>query len=211
MSGNSTQILSSKPIPSAVLSGFKEGALVDRLCFAFGNNLGGNAPTPSWFEGYEVVVATRQTIPQRFDNPTLAILRRIEDGALRLVASDHIFIMGAFGCDMLIAPSHRMLTMDAVVDASDDSVNPKYLKKIEDMLFDADPIKYEGITDILAERRRDHDLTDMRMIRSMKTDIDTLFGSINNLQSPERKAAALRRLEGLCSELGIEIESKEHD
>ena len=61
---------------ATVTEGFNNPFHLERLCGAFGENLGGNAPHESWFEGHDVVVAVRQGSRGTTFMPTAVLLRR---------------------------------------------------------------------------------------------------------------------------------------
>lgn len=69
------QTLVTQLAPPTVTSGFNTPFTMERLCHAFGENLGGNAPDPSWFEGYDVVVAVRRGSRGTPYMPTAALLQ----------------------------------------------------------------------------------------------------------------------------------------
>lgn len=192
------------PRNTVAISGFSIPFRMEKLCSAFGENLGGNAPDPLWFEGYDVLAATRLLTRSTQYMPTAALLRRQSDGALRLVASDHVKVGDSYGADFLVQESQKAVLMDVFNDTSDDSNSAVFIETVSYILEEAKPFHGEGPSDILAQRRIRNDLADIRMKREIDPIIDRLEGGLDLLSCPDRRARAMSALASLRSELAIE-------
>lgn len=192
--------------PPTVTSGFNTPFTMERLCRAFGDNLGGNSPEPSWFEGYDVVVAVRQGSQGTQYMPTAALLRRREDGALRLIASDHLLVRGEVGADFMLGVQHRSIVMDALMEACDDM--PKAIEHARTTIESATNSFGKGPVDILAIRRQRDDLADIRASRAIEPVAAELRKLLSGLSSSTRRGAALSHLAALADEVGIEMPSE---
>lgn len=188
--------------PPVVMSGFNMPFTIERLCLSFGENLGGNAPDPSWFEGYDIVAATRRTMDADRYSAVAALLRRRSDGALRLVASDHIHVRNEMGADFMIARQHTEIVSDAMLSACDDGEIPKAVTHASQVVADASASTGEGPVDILSVRRVRDDLADIRARRDIAPAIAALQAQLLKLSSPDRRAKALRMLEAISSDVG---------
>lgn len=188
--------------PPVVMAGFNMPFTVERLCLSFGENLGGNAPDPSWFEGYDIVAATRRTMDANRYSAVAALLRRRSDGALRLVASDHIAVRKDMGADFMIARQHSEIVSDALLAACDDGEVPKAVSHANQTVAHAVPSTGEGPVDILSIRRERDDLADIRARRDIAPAIAALEAQLLKLSSPDRRAKALRMLEAISSDVG---------
>lgn len=195
--------------PPPKVSGFRSPFTVDRLCAAFGDNLGGNRPDPSWFEDYEIVIATRRTTGPSIHTPVAAILRRRGDGALRFVASDHVHFRNEYGADFMLAPQHVDVVFDALLEATDDGPLPDAVAYARTVMSNGSAGHGEGPVDILAVRRRRDDLVDIRTARTIAPKIAEMKALIATLSSPDRRSASMRQLENLASEIGIDLDSKD--
>ena len=195
------------PVDKTVTSGFSIPFTVEKLCAAFGERLGGNTPEPSWFEGFDILAASRLLTRETKQMPTAALLRRRTDGAMRLVVSDHIRVGLSYGADMLVHESQKAVIMDAFNDASDGARASDLISCVSAIIENSEPFHGEGPSDILAERRVRNDLTDIRMNREIDPIIDRLEGGLRLLSCPDRRARALSALDSLRSELVIETAS----
>lgn len=204
MRGDVIETLVCPLCPPTATEGFHNPFTMERLCRAFGENLGGNAPEPSWFDGYDVVVAVRQGSRDTPHMPTTALLRRRTDGALRLVASDHVAVRGELGCDFMLAPQHRAIVRDAILDACDDGVMPKAATLAFETVDAATPCFGEGPVDILAIRREREDLKDARTAREMAPRLAELRGMLDGLRGSTRRADAISRLAALAAAIGVD-------
>lgn len=200
---DTVKTLVTDPVDAVVTSGFSIPFRMDKLCSAFGENLGGNAPETSWFEDCDVLVATRLLTQSTPYMPTAALLRRRSDGALRLIASDQVKVGASYGADFLVQESHRAVVMDVFNDTTDGSAAPTVIAAVSAILEKAEPFHGEGPSDILAERRVRNDLADIRMNREIHPIIDRLQGGLELLSCPDRRARSLAALESLRNELVI--------
>lgn len=203
MSEDIIETLVTELAPPTVTSGFHTPFTVERLCTAFGENLGGNEPEPSWFEGYDVVVAVRRGSRGTPFMPTAALLRRREDGALRLVASDHMLVRGEVGADFMLAVQHRGIVMDTILEACDEGVPPTAVRHARETIDSARPSQGPGPVDILAVRRGRDDLADIRAAREIVPVIERLEQLLGGLSSSTRRAETLSTLAALRAELGL--------
>ena len=198
------EVLTTDPTGQAVTSGFSIPFRMEKLCAAIGENLGGNNPDPSWFEGFDVLVASRLLTQETAQMPTAALLRRTSDGALRLIASDQIKIGYSYGADILVKPSQKSLVLDVFSDTSDDSKAADLVAEVSRILDNAEPFHIEGTIDILAERRVRNDLSDIRTNREINPIVDRLEDGLQLLACPDRRARALAALRSLRGELVVE-------
>lgn len=201
---DTVKTLVADPIEKTVTSGFSIPFRIEKLCSAFGENLGGNEPQPSWFDGCDILVATRLLTSQTPYMPTAALLRRTSDGALRLVASDQIKVGDAYGADFLIQESQRAVVLDVFNDATDGSKAPDVINAVTQILHDAEAFHGEGPSDILAERRVRNDLADIRMNREINPIVERLESGLKQLSCPDRRARALAALNSLRGEITVE-------
>jgi len=188
--------------PPTVTAGFNMPFTVERLCMSFGENLGGNAPTPDWFDGYDIVAATRRTLDKDRYSAVSALLRRRSDGALRLIASDHVHVRRDMGADFMLARQHSEVVSDAMLSACDDGELPKAVAHAIETVAHAEPSIGTGPVDILGVRRERDDLADIRARRDIAPAIEALREQLMRLSSPERRAATLRTLESIAAEIG---------
>lgn len=188
--------------PPTVTSGFNMPFTVERLCRSFGENLGGNTPDPSWFEGYDVVAATRRTMDSDRYSAVAALLRRRGDGALRLIASDHVHVRKDMGADFMLARQHSEVVSDAMLAASDDGELPKAVSHAIETVTFSQPAIGQGPVDILGVRRERDDLADIRARRDIAPAIEALREQLMRLSSPDRRATALRMLEAIAADVG---------
>lgn len=205
MNAGPIETLATELAPPTVTSGFNTPFTIERLCRAFGDNLGGNAPDPSWFEGHEIVAAVRKGSRGTPFMPVAALLRRSSDGALRLIASDHIRVRDGFGADFMLCATHRLLAMEALQDACDEGVVPKAFEHARETVEAAQPRIGEGPVDILAIRRERDDLADIRTAREIAPVMETLSCILKRLSSADRRAVALQHLAALASDVGVTI------
>ncbi len=203
MSEDIIQTLVTQLAPPTVTSGFNTPFTMERLCHAFGENLGGNAPDPSWFEGYDVVVAVRRGSRGTPYMPTAALLRRQEDGALRFIASDHMLVRGRVGADFMLGVQHRGIVMDAILEACDEGVPPAAVEHARRTVDSAHVSHGRGPVDILAIRRERDDLADIRAAREIAPVIQRLEELLNALSSSTRRAETLSTLAALRADLGL--------
>ena len=192
--------------PPFATSGFASPFTMERLCRAFGDNLGGNSPEPSWFEGYDVVVAVRRGSRGTPYMPTAAVLRRRADGALRLIASDHLLVRGQVGADFMLASQHRDIVMDALMEACEEGIVPKAIEHARTTLDGASEAKGEGPVDILAIRRERDDLADIRASRAIAPILADLELLLEGLSSSTRRGETLSHLNALREELGLDVD-----
>ena len=192
--------------PPTLTEGFNAPFHVERLCHAFGDNLGGNAPTPSWFDGYDIVAAVRQGSRGTPHMPTAVLLRRQDDGALRLVASDHVSVRGEPGCDFMLAARHRAIAHDAILSACDEGGVPKAAKHAISIIDAATTSTGVGPVDILAVRRDRDDLKDVRTAREIVPTIGELDALLNRISRSDRRNAARSHLRALAGELGLDLD-----
>jgi len=190
--------------PPTVTSGFNTPFTVERLCKAFGENLGGNAPEPSWFEGYDVVVAVRRGSRGTPYMPTAALLRRRADGALRFIASDHLLVRGEVGADFMLGTQHREIVMDAILEACEEGSLPAAVRHARETVDAAHNSLGAGPVDILAIRRGRDDLADIRAAREIAPVIARLEELLNGLSSSTRRAETLSTLSALRADLGLD-------
>lgn len=181
-------------------SGFAAPFTVDRLCLAFGENLGGNRPRPEWFEGFDVLCAVRRTMDADRLSAVAAVLRRRSDGALRLVASDHVRVRGEPGADFMLARRHSDIVSEAIMDASDDGPCPA-AERMSALVRKASDGRGEGPVDLLSVRRMRDDLADERARRDIVPAAERLREQLSRLSSPDRRAKTLRLLEAIEAEI----------
>jgi hypothetical protein len=181
--------------PPTSTSGFRIPFTVERMCAAFGETLGGNAPQADWFAGHDVVCATRRTdsrLPY-----VAALLRRRHDGALRLIASDSIQVRAEPGADFMLGPQHVAVARDALLEACDDGAIPASVRLAIDTICGASLGSGDGPVDVLAVRRERDDLKDVRTRRDIDPAIEELRSQLRKLSSPDRRAQTLRILESI--------------
>lgn len=191
--------------PPTVTEGFNNPFRIERLHLAFGDNLGGNAPEESWFDGFDVVVAVRQGSRGTPHMPTALLLRRQSDGALRLVASDHISVRGEQGCDFMLAPRHRAIAFDAILEACDPGRLPKAAETARTIIDGAHAGEGDGPVDILAIRRDRDDLKDIRTAREIAPRLRELDVLLDRIARADRRGSAKSHLSALAAELGLSL------
>lgn len=205
MNAGPIETLATELAPPTVTSGFNTPFTIERLCRAFGDNLGGNAPEPSWFEGHEIVAAVRKGSRGTPYMPVAALLRRNSDGALRLIASDHIRVRDEYGADFMLCTAHRLLALEALQDACDEGEVPRAMHHAREILMGSEPRIGEGPVDILAIRRERDDLADIRTAREIAPVMETLATILKRLSSADRRAVALQHLAALASDVGVSL------
>lgn len=196
------ETLVSKASHEPVVTGFKRPFTMERLCAAFGENLGGNSPEPAWFEGFDVMAATRRTNDVSRHSAVAALMRRRSDGALRLVASDHIKVRSEMGADFMLARTHVGVLSDTMLAASDDGMATEAVGAAIQIAVLGISGEGEGPVEILSERRQRDDLKDVRARRSIRPAIDALRRELSGLSSADRRAATLRMLESIEAQVG---------
>ena len=188
---------------SPATAGFSIPFTIDRLCTAFGDRLGGNTPEPAWFDGYDVLIAIRRGSRGTPHMPVAALLRRRADGALRLIASDHLLVRNSYGADFMLGNPHRSLALDALLDACDEGETPKALVQARVIIEAAHIGVGKGPIDILAIRRQRDDLADIRASREIAPVIADLSKLLSKLSSADRRAISMSHLAALSAEIGV--------
>ena len=190
-------ILQARDAATPMTAGFNVPLKLDRLIVAFGENLGGNPPAPSWFEGWDVMIATRQRSGRTIHMPTAVLLRRTTDGALRLMASDHFTRGDELGADLILGPQHVAWALDTIEQACDDDGRARIAAYAGSIIDSAIPELSPEPANLMQERMRDDDLADRTGLKRMTATIDDLAAGVASIRSATRRSEATRLVESL--------------